>query len=119
MSKLFRMFLGTISCPPQTPTLEGVSPPLGPRSGGSNITITGANLHFGSTHSVTVGGEVYAVIDVGVEGIRCTTAGGDVGEQDVRVSVDGWNGVGTGEEGFRYSEDPTFQSIHPNMSFAS
>ena len=74
------------------------------------------NLNIGSTHSVSVGGEPCAVIDEGAEGIRCTTAGGGVGEQDVRVRVDDWSDTMPG--GFRYSEDPTFQSIHPSMSFA-
>ena len=56
------------------------------------------------------------VIEVGVA-IRCTTVGGDVGEQSVRVAVDEWSGQRG--SGFTYVDDPTFESIEPTISFAA
>ncbi len=49
--------------------------------------------------------------------IRCTTVGGDVGEQSVRVKVDGWSEQRG--SGFTYVDDPTFESIEPTISFAA
>ncbi|XP_064399095.1 plexin A3-like isoform X2 [Halichondria panicea] len=114
--------LTTVTSPEQynyeTPTLDArpTLPSIGPKSGGSNITITGQHLVTGTNHSVQIGNMTCDVIEVGVA-IRCTTAGGAVGEHSVRVMVDEWSGQRG--SGFTYVDDPTFESIEPTISFAA
>jgi len=39
----------------QTPSVDNVSPLMGPESGGTLITIQGSNLHIGGERKVTIG----------------------------------------------------------------
>lgn len=101
------------------PVLRALTPIFGPISGGSNITLSGSHLHIGTTHSVTVGGIDCPMTEVSEQGVVCTTPVGMTSEEsmDVRLTIDGWSGVITGEPSFRYLPDPTFESISPRISF--
>lgn len=102
----------------QTPKLASnpVQPSLGPKSGGTTITISGQHIGSGTSHSVSIGGVTCTVTNVGVA-ISCTTVGGTVGEQSLSVAVDEWSVYqGTG---FQYVDDPTFESVEPMISFAA
>ena len=90
---------------------------MGPRSGGTNITIMGTDIGSGSTHRVTVGGKDCEITEVKRDSIKCTTPPGDAvtGAQElVEVFVDNWS---LQLAGFRYVVDPTFDSITPNFTF--
>ena len=71
-----------------TPTLTGVSPPSGPSSGGTVITLTGTN--FPALSAVTVGGVPCLGVNVDPFGtsLTCTTPGGVAGTtNDVTIST--------------------------------
>jgi hypothetical protein len=108
---------------PQTPSLDRIpaDPAMGPRSGGTNITVMGTNIGTGSSHRVTIGGGNCTIIEVLLNSIRCTTPPGDEGTDGgsgqvslVRVTVDNWM-----QElfGYTYVADPVFETISPNLTF--
>ena len=103
---------------PQTPFLAQppAIPAMGPRSGGTNITVVGGSIGTGSSHRVTIGQGNCTIIDVSLDSIRCTTPPvGDGGEMSVvTVFVDNWM---LGLAGFQYVDDPEFESITPSLVF--
>ena len=72
--------------------LLDLQPRLGPRSGGTLVTLTGSNLHVGSNATVTLGGRPCPVT-ARLDGVTCVTAPSaeprDVSE--LRVTIDAAN----------------------------
>ena len=92
-------------------------PALGPKSGGTNITIMGMNIGTGSTHRVSIGQGNCEIIEVSLNSIRCITPPGDAVSDDqelVEVFVDNWN---LQLAGFQYVVDPIFENIVPEFTF--
>ena len=92
-------------------------PALGPKSGGTNITIVGMNIGTGSTHQVSIGQGNCEIIKVSLNSIRCTTPPGDAvtnNQELVEVFVDNWN---LQLAGFQYVVDPIFENIFPEFTF--
>ena len=93
-------------------------PNVGPKSGGTNITVMGSNIGTGSSRRVLVGGKECKVTGFEKNSINCTTSGSDtisVARELVQVIVDNWVSE---LDGFSYVADPTFTSITPNIIFA-
>ena len=92
-------------------------PNLGPRSGGTNITVMGNNIGTGSRHRVLVGGNECIVTGVKLNSINCTTSSSDtvfIARELIQVIVDNWESE---LDGFSYVADPTFTSITPSNIF--
>ena len=89
---------------------------MGPRSGGTNITVRGTDIGIGSSHRVLVGQRECVISEVRTDSIVCTTPRSDVTTNDVllQLNVDNW----TSELlGFSYVDDPLFSSIVPIFMF--
>ena len=92
------------------PTVTGVSPNFGPVSGGTAVTITGANFAAGAT--VTFAGVAATnVVVVNSTTITATTPAGSPGGVSVTVTV---NGQAGSLNGFTYIGQPTVTSVSPN-----
>ena len=94
---------------------------MGPRSGGTNITIMGTDIGTGSTHRVSVGRKDCEITEVKPGSIKCTTPSGDAvtgagNKELVEVFVDNWSFQ---LAGFQYVADPTFESITPNLTLTA
>ena len=93
------------------PTVSSVSPNNGPTSGGTAVTITGANFALGAT--VTFGGTPATnVVVANSTTITATTPAGSAGAVTVTVTVSGQSGSLT--SGFTYVVIPTVSSVAPN-----
>ncbi len=78
----------TTGPPPPAPTVTGVSPPSGPTSGGTTVTITGTGLTGAS--AVKFGGTAATTYSVGSDGsISATSPPGTLGSVDVTVTTPG------------------------------
>lgn len=91
-------------------------PAQGPVSGGTRINITGQHLGIGSTRSVFLRQQKCEVTDFDQDSIVCTTPPSDavIRNNLLEVRIDNWSSQ---ISGFNYLEDPTFESISPNVSF--
>ena len=95
---------------PPAPALTAVSPPAGPTTGGTAVTLTGRDLtgatgvRFGSTNATS-----FRVVSPTT--LVATTAAHAVGAVNVAVSTPG--GTATLEEAFTYSAAPTLDSVFP------
>ncbi len=77
------------------PTIIGISPSSGPTTGGTSVTISGAN--FTGTTAVTIGGSAAtSVTVVNDTTVTAVTAAGTVGAKDVVVTTPSGTGTGTG-----------------------
>ncbi len=92
------------------PTISSVTPDKGPLTGGTSITIAGANL--ADATSVTVGGTAATVTANTATSITATTPAGSVGVADVVVTTAGGSVTDTG--GFTYEGVPTITSVTPD-----
>ena len=70
--------------PAPKPTIGSVTPKAGPVSGGTSVTITGANFVAGAT--VTVGGVACAVTAASATSVTCTTGAQAAGQVNVVVT---------------------------------
>lgn len=78
--------------PPQAPTVSAISPAYGPITGGTPVTITGADFYANAT--VTIGGSAAtSVVFVDSETLTCVTPAHAVGNAAVAVTTD--YGTGT------------------------
>ena len=100
------------------PTTTGISPDNGPTTGGTEVTITGADFVPGAT-SVTIGGNTVAAGDVSVAGdgasLTFTTPAHAAGPVDVTVTTPG--GESSPPLGFTYNPSgpaPTTASLSPD-----
>lgn len=89
----------TINPPAPAPEITGIVPSEGSTTGGTEITISGANFQDGAT--VTVGGNAAAVGAVADGSITATTPAGDEGAADVVVTNPDGQAV-TSAGGFTY-----------------
>jgi formylglycine-generating enzyme required for sulfatase activity len=90
------------------PTLEAVSPTVGPTTGGTTITLTGTNL-TGAT-AVTVGGAAAtSVTVVNATTVTAVTPSGAVGAQDIAVTTPGGTAMLVGA--FNYSDVAVWASV--------
>jgi formylglycine-generating enzyme required for sulfatase activity len=93
------------------PRLDTVSPASGPASGGSTITLTGANLAGAS--GVTVGGQpATAVTVVGPTTLTAQTPPGTAGVTAITVTTP--RGTATLPASYTYLAAPTIATISPN-----
>ncbi|KAF0310108.1 Plexin-B [Amphibalanus amphitrite] len=93
-------------------------PRLGPRSGGTRLTVTGSNLDIGSSITVSVGDLPCRVISR-YEGVTCMTSPApEVTEvSQVKVTVDGAERMLSVP--FAYVDDPVVLDIRPLKSYVS
>lgn len=91
------------------PTINSVTPPQGPASGGTSVTIDGANL-AGAT-SVTFGANPATITANTSNQIVCIAP---AGSGSVNVSVTTANGTGTLAGGFVYIPAPVVQMCTPS-----
>ncbi|HEY2467587.1 MAG TPA: IPT/TIG domain-containing protein [Terracidiphilus sp.] len=93
-----------------TPTVSSVSPGSGPTSGGTAVTIKGANFASGAT--VMFGTRAAASVTFqNAKQILATTPAGSVGAVTVKVTVGGQSGSLAG--GFTYITTPTVSGVSP------
>lgn len=97
----------TINPPAPAPTASAVDPAAGSISGGTSLTITGANFQDGAT--VTIGGEDAAAVFVDATSLTATSPAGEEGSVDVVVTNPDGQSV-TIENGYTYLGiiEPTF-----------
>ncbi|KAG9485444.1 hypothetical protein GDO78_008491 [Eleutherodactylus coqui] len=96
------------------PTVSHISPPRGPESGGTMITITGHNLGAGSTVSVQLGNQTRSLNE-----IVCVSAPSLHGLGPVHVSVSVDKAKLESSLQFEYIDDPKVLRIEPEWSIAS
>ncbi|MHB8877881.1 MAG: beta strand repeat-containing protein [Myxococcaceae bacterium] len=99
------------------PTVASIAPASGPSSGGTNVTITGANFLAGAT--VSIGGNAATnIVVVGPTSITATTSAGSASAANVVVTnADGQSGILAG--GFTYVLAPTVTAVSPAFGPAS
>ncbi|XP_065351810.1 plexin-B isoform X4 [Cloeon dipterum] len=102
--------------------LEGLYPPIGPESGGTQLAITGHNLNTGSTVHASLD-ELPCLVNMtqaSSSRITCITSKANNPRQINRLtlSIDGANRTLEGNC-FNYTKDPTIMEIKPLKSFAS
>jgi hypothetical protein len=93
-----------------TPSVTGVSPSTGPADGGTEVTITGANLS-GAT-ALTFGG-VPAYFGVNGDGSITAYSPGGAGTVDVRVTTFGSTSAVSAADQFTYIAAPTVSGVSP------
>ena len=95
------------------PTVLSVSPTSGPTSGGTQVTISGANFVTGAT--VTIGGVAATSVTVASStSIRATTGARAAGAGDVTVTVDGRSSTLASAYTYVALPPPTISSISPS-----
>ena len=93
------------------PTITSVSPPSGPITGGTTITITGTNL-TGATRVAVGGIAATSFVVVSATSITATTSAGTAGNKDVTVTTAG--GIVTKTNAFTYiAPVPNITSVSP------
>jgi hypothetical protein len=103
------------------PTVSSVSPDIGPRTGGTEITITGTNFLSGSTVAIGQGSGTpeVAASDVDVVSLTEITAvtggGAEVGTYDVYVRTGAGSSAGNSKAAFTYVGAPTVTSVSPGV----
>ena len=94
------------------PTVLGVSPASGPTSGGTPVSISGANFSAGAT--VTIGGVAATNVSVaGTTSIQATTGPRAAGAADVTVTVDGRSSTLASAFTYVALPPPTITSVSP------
>ncbi|MEC7276813.1 MAG: IPT/TIG domain-containing protein [Bdellovibrionota bacterium] len=96
------------------PTITGVSPGIGPDSGGTTVTITGTNfVQLGNALGVTIGGANCINLNIVSENeINCETTAGPAGAQDIVITNgDEDQQTVTLTNGFTYIPPPTVTSV--------
>jgi hypothetical protein len=94
------------------PTVLGISPASGPTSGGTPVTISGANFATGAT--VTIGGVAATNVSVaGSTSLQATTGARAAGAADVTVTVDGRSSTLASAFTYVTLPPPTITSISP------
>jgi hypothetical protein len=94
------------------PTITSISPPAGPTSGGTQVTITGTNftgataVNFGSTAAASF------VVDSDTQ-ITATSPAGSIATVDVTVTTAGGASATTSSDQFEYQGVPTITSVSP------
>jgi hypothetical protein len=93
-----------------TPSVSGVNPNCGSPSGGTPITITGANFVPGCT--VTIGGvAATSVVYSNYNVLTAITPAGTAGPRTVAVTSPSGSGQGTLPNGFSYADPVSFAGV--------
>lgn len=90
------------------PTVTGISPASGPTSGGTPVTITGANLS--SATSVKFGSTSAAITSNTATQIIANSPGGSAGTVDITVTTDGGTSTTGSADQFTYVAAPAITS---------
>jgi len=102
--------------------LEGLYPPMGPESGGTQLAITGHYLNIGSSVAAFLDESPCQVnmTQASSSRITCVTSKSSSPRQISRLTltIDGANRTLEGNC-FNYTQDPTIMEIKPLKSFAS
>ncbi|MBU6317248.1 MAG: IPT/TIG domain-containing protein, partial [Acidobacteria bacterium] len=94
-----------------TPTVDAVTPNLGPTSGGTPITITGTNL-LGTTN-MTIGGLAATnIVVVDASTVTAKTPAGGVGAKNLVLTSAGGSVTKVGA--FTYAPTPTISGVSPS-----
>ena len=99
--------------PSAGPTFTSITPPSGPTTGGTPVTITGSNFVSGGSFGVTIGGTNANGVYVNPTTITATTPAHAAGAVNVVITNNDGQTV-TGANAFTYSAGPTFSSITPS-----
>ena len=114
--------LGYAAAAPHEPTVTDVSPINGPTTGGTILTISGANFGTGEQDvqpQVSVGGApCQQVVWVSSTSILCESPDGVGGHKPVAVSVNGVTSAPDQDAEFNYNP-PSVQAIEPGHGAAS
>jgi hypothetical protein len=95
------------------PTVSGVSPNSGPKSGGQTVIITGAGL--GSATAVNFGGNAGTIDADSATSITATSpATGTAGTVDVTVTTAGGTSATSSSDHYTYVAAPTVTGVSPN-----
>lgn len=105
-------------------TFTGVAPNYGPVSGGTNITIHGANLDIGSKQSVTIGQSPCRINRIERKSLQCTTSAGPtesvLKDMQVILAIDDVEVPFVQEKDwtplFTYRPDPEIDDISPKTA---
>ncbi len=93
------------------PSVDSISPNIGPVAGGETVTIAGSDL---ADATVTIGGEACTdvVVNEVFTSLTCTVPEGAAGPADVVVTVDTVDVVVP--NGYKYLGEPVITSVSPN-----
>jgi IPT/TIG domain/FG-GAP repeat len=91
------------------PTVTGITPAVGPATGGTRVTIEGSGFLQGAT--VTIGGEATGVEVISETKLSATTSAAAAGAREVVVSDE--NGTSVGGPSFTFKPPPTITGIAP------
>lgn len=98
--------------PPPPPTISSITPAIGSVFGGTEVTITGANLSVGA--SASIGGAAASnVVVLNSTTLRAATGARSAGAADVVVTSGGTTLTLAGA--FTYASPPTVTSVSPNL----
>ncbi|RXN03813.1 macrophage-stimulating receptor-like isoform X1 [Labeo rohita] len=102
----------------QTPEITDISPSLGPKIGGTLITLSGKHLDAGGIRTVHLGNRTCPVESVSSDGtsLVCRSEGvEETSEVDVKVLID--ESTVSTTKTFRYVENPEVTGVKPNCGF--
>ena len=102
----------TNNVPAAGPTFTSITPPSGPTTGGTPVTITGSNFVSGGSFGVTIGGTNANGVYINPTTITATTPAHAAGTVNVVITNNDGQNI-TGANAFTYSAGPTFTSITP------
>ena len=98
---------GTTHAAPPPPTVSGITPAIGPASGGTSVTIGGANFGVLSPTAIAFGSSAATNV-VCASASQCTaTSPAGTGTVDVRVTVGGQTSAAVAASRFTYNQPPT------------
>ncbi|XP_069142714.1 plexin-A2-like isoform X2 [Argopecten irradians] len=101
------------------PTVDRLRPDMGPKSGGTRITITGVSLDTGTRTTVDIGGSPCEVKRRNATILECITSQHIANKDTVEVEVSFGGYKRLLRPQFTYVEDPTITAIEPTKSILS
>ena len=102
-----------------TPVVAGVSPASGPTAGGTQVTITGANLGAANTATVKFGAAVATIVsDTGTQ-IVVVNPASSAGAVDVTVTTAGGASTVSTADRFTYTTAPIVSTVNPTSGPAA
>ena len=103
---------GSVTPPPATPVVSGVSPRYGTTKGGDRVTVTGSG--FTGATKVTFGGTAGRdVVVVSGSKLKVTAPAHSAGAVHVRVTTPGGQSASRSADQFTYLSRPTVTSVRP------
>ncbi|XP_016314091.1 macrophage-stimulating protein receptor-like isoform X2 [Sinocyclocheilus anshuiensis] len=101
-----------------TPEITDISPGLGPKIGGTLITLSGKYLDAGGSRTVSLGDRICPVQSISSDGtsVVCRSEGAEeTSEVDVKVLID--ESTISATKKFRYVVNPEVTTVKPNCGF--